>query len=79
MLHKYIYLCSIPSQHTLGNFLYKHSRYVHPDFALKEGNRVTLQGITTTHAFFCISDEGEDVYVTKIAPFVFLQQFLAAK
>ena len=58
--------------------VWRHEKYVHPRYILEHDN-VTLMGVTPTHAFFCVSDPGFDIYETKMAPFMFIIQFLAAK
>ena len=69
----------LPSiRYQLRNFVWRHEKYVHPRFILEHDN-VSLMGITPTHAFFCVSEPGFDVYQTKMAPFLFIIQFLAAK
>ena len=64
---------SFAFKHTPDNYLYTHNRYVHPDYILKN-DKVTLQGVTETHAYFCVSDDDKDVYDTKSFPFLFISQ-----
>ena len=40
---------------------------------------MTLQGITQTHAFFCVSEPDVNVYDTSKGPFLWIKQYLAAK
>ena len=40
--------------HQLHNFALRHEQYVHPRYILESDN-ITLQGITDSHAFFCVS------------------------
>ena len=40
--------------HQLHNFALRHEEYVHPRYILESDN-ITLQGITDSHAFFCVS------------------------
>ena len=65
------------SKHSLDNYFYRHVKYVHPRHVLKADN-ITLQGVTPTHAFFCVSAK-TDVYATEKAPFTFLMQYLSAE
>ena len=54
-------LSPVPSQLCpWTHFIILHRLYVEPRYVLKRDN-VTLQGITKTHAFFCVSSKGEDV------------------
>ena len=56
----------------------RHEKYVHPKYILEHDN-VTLQGITQTHAFFCVSEPNVNVYDTSKGPFLWIKQYLAAK
>ena len=56
----------------------RHEKYVHPKYILEHDN-VTLQGITQTHAFFCVSEPDVNVYDTSKGPFLWIKQYLAAK
>ncbi len=38
-----------------------------------------FQGLTSTHAWFCVSPEAVDVYDTSVCPFVWVGQFFTAK
>ena len=69
---------SLIINHQLYNFVWRHEKYVHPRYILEHDN-ITLMGITPTHAFFCVSDPGFDIYETKMAPFIFIIQFFSAK
>ena len=60
------------------NFSSRHIKYMHPRYILENDN-VTLQGITETHAFFCVTDPAKDIYNMKEFPFAFIFQFLEAK
>ena len=51
--------------HQLNNFVWWHEKFVHPSHVLLHDN-ITLMGVTPTHAFFCVSDPGFDVYDTKV-------------
>ena len=42
------------------NFLYTHSKYVHPNYILS-GKHISLHGVTKTHAYFCVTDRNVDV------------------
>ena len=42
------------------HFIILHKRYTEPRNVLKH-DKVTLQGVTKRHAFFCVSKPGEDV------------------
>ena len=55
---------SLIINHQLYNFVWRHEKYVHPRYILEHDN-ITLMGITPTHAFFCVSDPGFDIYETK--------------
>ncbi len=60
------------------NFVLKHERYVHPNYALEHDN-VILMGHTPTHAFFSVSDENENFYDVEKHPFMFMAQFYKSK
>ncbi len=47
------------------NYWTRHEAYVHPKYAIENDN-VTIQGMTPTHAFFCVSDKDRDVYNTDV-------------
>ncbi len=49
----------------LHHYALKHEKYVHPRYILEHDN-ITLQGVTPTHAFFCVSDPDVNVYDTKV-------------
>lgn len=55
---------SVILNHQLHNFVWRHERYVHPRYVLERDN-ITLMGVTSTHAFFCVSDPDFDIYETK--------------
>ena len=40
---------------------------------------MTLQGITQSHAFFCVSEPDVNVYDTREGPFLWIKQYLTAK
>ena len=42
------------------HFIILHKRYIDPSYVLENDN-VTLQGVTETHAFFCVTSHEEDV------------------
>ena len=42
------------------HFITLHKGYIEPRYVLRHEN-ATLQGVTKTHAFFCVSSPGEDV------------------
>ena len=69
---------SFVARHYPENYWYFHKAYVHPEEILRN-EKATLQGVTNTHAFFCISRQDKDVYDTSLAPFVFLIQFFEAQ
>ena len=69
---------SLNIEYQLHNFVWRHEEYKHPHYILEHDN-ITLMGLTTTHAFFCVTDQDFDIYDIKIAPFMFIAQFLAAK
>ena len=54
--------------HQLNNFVWKHEKFVHPSYVLHHDN-ITLMGVTPTHAFYCVSDPGFDVYDTKVGKY----------
>ena len=60
----------------LHSFILKHHHYGNPQEILQD-DHITIQGATSTHAWFCVSDE--DVYDTKKYPFVFSSQFYTSK
>lgn len=60
------------------NFLYTHQKYVHPREVLKSDN-ITLHGVNSTHAWFCVSPPNIDVYDLKMFPFAWVAQFLMAQ
>lgn len=68
-------------KHSLDNFFYRHVKYVNPRHVLKADN-ITLQGITPTHAFFCVTPPGDSktgVYETEKAPFTYILQYLMSE
>lgn len=64
--------------HSPVNFLYTHQEYVHPQEVLAKDN-ITLQGVTASHAWFCVSLPDIDVYDPTVVPFVWVGQFVVAK
>lgn len=62
----------------LRNFFYTHSAYLNPDWVLHKPN-VTLQGVTYTHVFFCVTDPSVDVTDLSKFPFVTDAQWFNAK
>ena len=69
---------TIVMNHQLHHYCLRHEKYVHPKYILEHDN-VTLQGVTPTHAFFCVSDPDVNVYDTANGPFLFVKQYVAAK
>ncbi len=59
-------------------FVYKHGRYVHPEYVLRHAN-VTLLAVEKDYALFAVTDPAVDIYDTSKFPFLFLSQFLEAK
>ena len=60
----------------LKNYILRHNRYGDPREIL-QNDKITLQGVDETHAWFTVSDV--DVYDTKMIPFCFIAQFVTAK
>ena len=58
------------------NFFWKHNRYLNPNFILENDN-VTLNGMTSTHAYFCVATA--DVTNSELFPFMVLGQKMAAE
>ena len=54
-----------------------HADWVKPAFVLS-GDHVTLAGVNRTHAWFCVTDTGVDVYSSSATPFVFANQYYMA-
>ncbi len=69
---------SVLTKHQLHNFCLLHERYVHPSYVLGK-DHITLQSITPTHAFFCVSTEDVNVYDTAKNPFLWVKQFFCAR
>ena len=64
---------------TPENYVYYHKRYVSPEYIL-EKDKATLQGVTKTHFFFCITiNPNFNVVDTRISPFMFALQFWLAE
>ncbi len=63
---------------SLNNFVYKHNRYVHPEYILRHKN-VTLMGIEKDRALFAVSDPTDCVYDTAISPYFNSRQFTIVK
>jgi hypothetical protein len=47
-----------------NNFSSSHVKYIHPRYILENDN-VTLQGITSLHAYFCVTNPAVNIYDTK--------------
>ena len=69
---------TIVMNHQLHHYCLKHEQYVHPRYILENDN-ITLQGMTPTHAFFCVSEPDVNVYDTSVFPFLWVKQYLTAK
>ncbi len=54
----------------LSYYLYKHERYVSPEYVLDKPN-VALYFVTKTHAVFSVAEADDDFYDTKRIPFCF--------
>ncbi len=52
----------------LSYYLYKHERYVSPEYVLDKSN-VALYFVTKTHAVFSVAEPGDDFYDTNRIPF----------
>ena len=65
-------------RHSPNNFLFTHNSYIHPREILKD-DKITLQGVTETHAYFTVSRPHKDVYDTNFCPFVFVAQLFEAQ
>jgi len=63
---------------TLDDYMYVHSDWVDTAFVLSS-DHMTLQGVTKTHAFFCVTQPSVDVYSSSFYPFVFTNQFMLAE
>jgi hypothetical protein len=49
------------TDHKLNNFCWRHDQYVNPRFVLERDN-VTMCGFTTTHAYFSVMHDDDDLY-----------------
>ncbi len=54
-------------------FLYRHDKYVHPDYVLKRRN-VSLMGVDKDYAVFLETDPSVDIYDSKKFPFLVVSQ-----
>ena len=64
---------------TPNHYVYYHLKYVSPDYMI-QNDKATLQGVTRTHFFFCVTVKPEsDVVDTRISPFMFALQFWLAE
>jgi hypothetical protein len=59
---------------TLQSVLYRHERYVHPDFVLEHPN-VTLLAVEKDHALFCMTDPNVNIYDCVKFPFMNMAQY----
>ncbi len=59
------------------DYLYKHVKYVHPDYILQNKN-VTLMDISKDYALFSVTDVDVNINNTEQFPFVFVAQFQEA-
>ncbi len=62
----------------LSYYLYKHEKYVHPEYVLDKTN-VALYFVNKTHAVFSVGEPNDDFYDTKRIPFCFLAHDKLAK
>ncbi len=62
----------------LDNFLYRHDKYVHPNYVLKNKNSYLLAVERDYALFGMTSDPDIDIYNTKDYPFLFLFQYTMA-
>ena len=69
---------TIVMNHQLHHYCLKHEKYVHPRYILEHDN-ITLQGMTPSHAFFCVSEPEVNVYDCDTGPFLWVKQYLTAK
>ncbi len=58
----------------LGNFLYVHKRYVHPNYILQNKN-VSLLAVEKSYALFCVTDPSVDLFDITKHPFHIISQF----
>ncbi len=68
----------IYSMTTAEDFLYKHVKYVHPDYISRNKN-VTLLDIEKDYALFSVTDVDVNINNTEQFPFVFVSQYLEAR
>ncbi len=62
----------------LGNFVYKHEKYVHPRYILRKKN-VTLMAVNKDYSMFCETEPTVDIYDIKKFPFTYMAQATAAQ
>lgn len=65
-------------KHSLDNYMTIHEDWIDTEYVLAN-NSVTLQGVSSTHAWFCVPDPSVDVYSPDLFPFVFVNQYLMAE
>ena len=68
---------SVGTFHSPKNFLYTHKSYFHPNEVLSKDN-ITLQGVVSKNAWFCVTEEIVDVNDVSKFPFVWIAQYLMA-
>ena len=59
-------------------FLYKHEKYVHPDYVLKN-KHTSLVAVQEDYALFIETDPDVDIHDTEKFPFLFLAQYFQAR
>ena len=64
--------------HQSHNFLYTHAAYVSPRWVLSR-DAATLHGVTPTHTWFCVTEDGVDLEDVVETPFLFVGQYEQAK
>ncbi len=59
-------------------FIYKHDRYVHPEYVLSSVN-VTLMAVEKYYVLFAVTDPNMNIFDSSKFPFLFLTQFFQSK
>ncbi len=62
----------------LQYFLYRHCKYVHPQYVIDHKN-ISLLAVEKDYALFCVTDPDVNIYDTTKFPFLLMGQYLAAK
>ena len=62
----------------LDNYLYTHTRYVHPNYILENKN-ITLLAVEKSYALFCVTDPDVDIHDSSRFTFMFEAQYQEPK